>query len=433
MTDTANPTAPPKILDGIKVVEFAQNVAIPQCGRILAGMGAEVIKVEPPGGDAMRAGNQFGSLEARAFAMINPDKRSIGLDLRSPDARPVIDALFRWADVVLVAFKQGDLARYGIDWDTARAVNPTLIHLTHTPFGPDGEYAEQGGYDVLAQSMSGMGFTMNRSEGGTPVSTRPAVNDCGTGIASALGVLAALRHRDKTGEGQRVDSSLLLTALNLAVPTVSQFAGAADHMTPSPAEARIADERDRGVPFDELRADFENTTMSGQRPFRLYFRYYRTRDGMISVAGLSRGLFAKFHAATGITEPQRDWRLGTPEFQAVIDEAEACFASKTTDEWMTTLRQAGYPCARLNLPFEALADPQVRANDFATDFEHPIIGNYTTPSMPFQMSATPVGFTNGSPRLGEHTRDVLTEIGLDPAVIDTLVDDGIVVTGPPTD
>ena len=135
----------PQLLADINVVEFAQNLARPQCGRVLAGMGANVVKVEPPSGDAMRFGG--GSLapgEGRGYLCVNPDKRSIAVDLGSPDARPVVEALFRWADVALVAFKQGDLVRYGIDWDTARELNPALIHLTHTPFGPEGEYADQG-------------------------------------------------------------------------------------------------------------------------------------------------------------------------------------------------------------------------------------------------------------------------------------------------
>ena len=211
------------MLEGIKVVEFAQNLAIPACGRILAAMGADVVKVEPPGGDAMRATAGLGPRESRAFAQINPGKRGMAIDLRSSKASPVVDALFRWADVALVAFKGSDLVRYGLDWDHARLVNPRLIHLTHTPFGPRGDDAEVGGYDALVQAVSGMGFLMNRTENGTPVATRPAVNDAGTGIASVAGVIAALRHRDHTGEGQRVDTSLLGTAMSLSLGTHGFF------------------------------------------------------------------------------------------------------------------------------------------------------------------------------------------------------------------
>ena len=158
----------PGVLDGIRVVEFAQNAAIPHCGRLLAGLGADVVKVEPPDGDAMRRLAALADMESRAYALINPGKRSIAIDLGSEDARTVIDALFAWADVALVAFKLPDLARYGIEWEHARTINPRLVHLTHTALGPGGPDAEFGGYDVLVQGRSGVGFVMNRSGATSP-------------------------------------------------------------------------------------------------------------------------------------------------------------------------------------------------------------------------------------------------------------------------
>jgi len=429
MTDPTTPGSP-QLLDDIKVVEFAQNIAIPQCGRILAGMGADVVKVEPPTGDAMRSGNHFCEGEAPAYALINTGKRSLALDLTSPDARPVVDGLFRWADVALVAFKQSDLPRFGIDWDHARTINPQLIHLTHTPFGSNGPDADQGGYDVLVQALSGMGFTMNRSENGVPLATRPAINDCGTGIAGALGVVAALRHRDQTGEGQRVDVSLLATALNLSMPTAAQFTQSEPPGFYTDAEQRLRDRRDAGVDFDDLRDDFETNTMTGQRNFRLYFRHYATADGLITVAGLSRGLRAKFHEATGVARPSSKLTLASSEFQAIIAEAEALFATETTAHWLSVLRAAGYPCGRYNLPFERLNDPQVRANWFVNDLDHPVIGNYTVPGMPIQFSATPVDITEPSPRFAVHTAEVLAEIGLDADHIARLVESETVISKP---
>jgi len=423
-------TDSPQLLADIKVVEFAQNIAIPQCGRILAGMGADVVKVEPPTGDAMRGGSHWADGEAPAYALINTGKRSIAVDLGSPDARPVIDGLLRWADVALTAFKQSDLPRYGIDWDHARTVNPQLIHLTHTPFGPEGPDADQGGYDVLVQALSGMGFTMNRAAGGVPVATRPAINDCGTGIAGALGVIAALRHRDQTGEGQRVDVSLLATALNLSMPTAAHFTGDRPHGSFSEAEQRLRGRRDDGADFDDLREDFETNTMVGQRNFQLYFRHYATADGLITVAGLSRGLREKFHNATGITRPTGDMTLASTEFRAIIAEAEARFAGETTAHWMSILRAAGYPCGRYNLPFEGVNDPQARANWFVNDIEHPVMGNYTVPGMPMQFSATPVDITEPSPGFAVHTTEVLAEIGLAADDIARLVDSETVIARP---
>lgn len=419
------------LLEGIRVIEFAQNIAIPQCGRILGGMGADVVKVEPPTGDAMRAGNILAPMEAPAYAGINPGKRSMALDLTSPDAQQVIDALFRWADVALLAFKQSDLPRYGLDWDHARTVNPRLIHLTHTPFGPEGPDADQGGYDVLVQALSGMGFTMNRSSNGVPLPTRPAVNDCGTGIAGALGVVAALRHRDQTGEGQRVDVSLLATALNLSVPTISRFVGDGEVGDLTAAEQALVDRRDAGADFDEVREDFETNLMNGQKAFHLYFRHYATSDGMVTVAGLSRGLQEKFHAATGVARP-KGMELGSPEFTAIVTAAEAVFASRTTDEWMDVLRSHGVPSGRYNLPFEALSDPQVRANWFVDDFEHETFGTYSTPGMPVQFSATPVKLQGASPRFAVHTREVLAEAGMTDDQVGELLGSNTVVANDET-
>ena len=418
------PTENGGILAGVKVVEFAQNAAVPHCGRLMAGMGADVVKVEPPNGDAMRGGIKLAPNEAKAFAVINPGKRGIVLDLASDGAREVVERLFAWADVVLVGFKQSDLARYGIDWDHARAVNPRLIHLTHTPFGPDGPDADVGGYDTLVQGRSGAGFVMNRSENGAPVSSRPAVNDFGTGMLSALGVVAALRHRDLTGEGQRVDASLLGTAMSLGTPVVHTFEQAdTDDIAEMRDELQAA--RDAGVGFDEQRRMYEARMMRGNGAFQIYFRHYLTADGLISVAGLTLKLWAKFHEVTGL--PHADVRNAeSPEFNQIAGDAEALFRTRTTAEWIEALRAVGYPCGPYHLPYDALEDEQVRANGFAVDIEHPAFGRYTTSGMPLRFSAAPNVPYGPSPGFGQHTVEVLTELGLSPESVTSLLDSGVV-------
>lgn len=405
-------------------MEFAQNAAVPHCGRILAGMGADVVKIEPPRGDAMRSTNHFGPGESKAYATINPQKRSMVVDLEADGAREVTDALFAWADVALVGFKGSDLERFAIGWDHARTINSRLIHLTHLPFGRHGPDADQGGYDVLVQALSGMGFILNRSENGTPLPSRPAVNDFGTGIASALGVVTALRHRDQTGEGQRVDTSLLATALSLSTPTTHRF-----ESTDPPVLAEIDAElellRSAGADFDAQRAVYESRILPGHAAFRLYFRHYATADGLLSVAGLSPALFVRFHEATGITRPSGLQDATTPEFQAVVAEAETVFMGESTDHWLGVLRAHGYPCGRYNLPHEAVVDPQVVANDFMVELDHPVIGRYTTSNMPVQFEAMETGISRPSPTLGEHSAAVLADLGFDPAAVDRLVAAGI--------
>ncbi len=323
------------VLDGIRVVEFAQNAAIPHCGRLLAGLGADVVKVEPPEGDAMRLLATLADGESRAYALINPGKRSIAIDLGSPEARPVIDALFRWADVALVAFKLPDLPRYGIDWDHAQTVNPRLIHVTHSALGPEGPDADFGGYDVLVQGRSGVGFIMNRSGPTAPRPTRPAINDFGSGFSAAFAVMAGLRHRDQTGEGQRIDTSLLGTAISLGTPILGLFP--ADEQQLAELDGDIEAVRAAGPDFDTQRDIYESKVQAGGGAFLLYFRHYQTADGLLSLAGLSPGLFDKFHAVTGIDRPNVT-DTTDPAFQAVIAQAEATFAERTTAEWLTAPR-----------------------------------------------------------------------------------------------
>lgn len=414
----------PGVLDGIKIVEFSQNAAIPHCGRLLAGLGADVVKVEPPHGDAMRHLAPIGD-EGRAYLTTNPGKRAIVLDLTAPDAPSVIDGLFAWADVALVAMKPPDLERYGLTWDHARTVNPRLVHLTHTALGPEGPAAHHGGYDVLVQGRSGIGWTMNRTVEGTPTSTRPAVNDYGTGMVSAFAVLAGLRHRDQTGEGQRIDTSLLGTAMSLCTPTVAWFEHDAD------GYVRLQEEIDAlrlgGLTFEEQRSHYESRVEAAGGAFRLYFRHYRTADGLISVAGLSAALFRKLHEATGVPQPER-MSIHDEGFLATVEAMEAYFAERTSAELLELLEANGYPCGPYNMPYEAVFDEQVRANDFVVELDHPTVGRYATSGMPIRMEKSRAEVRGPSPRLGEHTRTVMAEIGLDDATIDALHAAGVVTS-----
>ncbi|MGH1490883.1 MAG: CaiB/BaiF CoA transferase family protein [Acidimicrobiales bacterium] len=418
----------PGILDGIRVLELAQNAAIPHCGRLLAGLGADVVKVEPPGGDAMRNLAGLGPYESKAYAVINPGKRSIAIDLLADGSGEVIDALFRWADIALVAFKGSDLERYNIHWEHARTINPRLVHLTHTPYGPKGPDAEQGGYDVLVQGRSGTGFIMNRSEDGVPLPTRPAIHDFATGLSAAFAVMAGLRHRDLTGEGQRVDASLLGTAMSLGLPMLSYFPNA-DEEVIDDFKDDLAAMRAAGVDFDGQREMYEDRVQAGQGAFQLYFRHYQTADGLISVAGLSRGLFAKFHDVTGLPVPDASDH-NSAEFRSVVDQAQALFATKTTAEWTRLLGEAGYPCGPYNLPYEAIEDPQVRANDFSIDLEHPIFGAYTASGMPVSFEKAESGISGPSPIFAADTREILAEAGFDAAKVDELLKAEIVVSEP---
>ena len=414
-------------LAGVKVIEFAQNAAVPQCGRLLAGLGADVVKVEPPEGDSMRHLAKLSSTEGRAYATINPGKRAMTLDLTSPGALEVVDAALQWADIALVGLKQTDLARFGLDWERVHAINPRVVQLVFTPFGPDGPSSDEGGYDVLVQGMSGLGFMMNRTANGVPAATRPAVIDFSSGMMAAVGVLAALRHRDATGVGVRVDASLLGTAMSLGTPLLASFEEDAERTATIAEDLALL--AASGADFDAQRAHYDNELLAAGGAFQLYFRHYLTADGLISIAGLSPGLIAKWHAVTGLAPVPPGARGSDPEFVEVVRQAEALFASRTTDEWLATLGEAGYPCTRYNTPFQAVVDPQVRANDYTVDLVHPEFGAHTVAGMPIDVSGTECAITDRSPMLGEHTLEALAEMGMADDTVAALREAGVFGAG----
>lgn len=411
-------------LTGLKVLELSQNAAIPTCGRLLAGLGADVVKVEPPGGDAMRFLASLVENEGRGFATLNPQKRTVTLDLSLEASQPVVEEMFRWADVALVAFKQADLDRYQISWEHARLINPQIVHLTLSAFGPEGPDAALGGYDALVQAMSGLGFLMNRAETGTPQTTRPAIIDMSTGIMSAFAVMVALRHRDLTGEGQRVDTSLLGTAMTLGIPMLSRFERF-DEEPIAELQEDLASLRAAGVDFATQRRTYEERVIGAGVAFQLYFRPYQTSDGLISIAGLSATLISRFHDITGLPRPASADPTD-PQVRQLISDAEALFATRSSEDWIAELRDRGLPCTRYNAPYEALEEPQVLDNDYLVELDHPQFGQYKTVGMPARFSAfDDVAITEPSPSYGQHTLEFLAEIGFSSKAIAGLVNDGV--------
>lgn len=375
----------------------------------------------------MRHLAQLSPTEGRAYATINPGKRAMTLDLTADGAREVVDEALRWADIALVGLKQTDLERFGLDWERVHGVNPQLVHLVFTPFGPDGPSKDEGGYDVLVQGMSGLGFMMNRTSGGVPAPTRPAVIDFSSGMMAAVGVLAGLRHRDATGVGVRVDASLLGTAMSLGTPLLSRFDRDGERSETIAEDLALL--AASGADFDVQRAHYENEVLAAGGAFQLYFRHYLTIDGIVSIAGLSPGLIAKWHEVTGLPPVPVGARGSDPEFVEVVRQAEELFATKTTDEWIEALGAVGYPCTRYNTPFQAVLDPQVRANDYTVDLVHPEFGAHTVAGMPIDLSGTACGVAGRSPMLGEHTTEFLAEMGMADDTVAALRDAG--VFGPP--
>ncbi|MCZ2108560.1 MAG: CoA transferase [Dehalococcoidia bacterium] len=413
------------ILGGIRVIEFAQAMAIPFCGLLMADLGAEVVKVEPPEGDAFRA-NQSQVLpgESKGFTIYNRGKRSVCIDLARPESAEAIDALVRWADIALVSFKPSDVERFNVGYDHFASLNPNIIYLEHVPLGPRGPYGRDGGYDVIVQGMSGLGTITGRVVGDAPQNVRPAYVDVSTGYASLAAVLAALYQRERTGEGQRVQTSLLGTGLTLAGNMLHWFA-ATDPDVWESFTARLGELRASGAGFEEQRQLYERTILAGGYG-NIYFRHYRTRDGFVSVGCLSPVLNARLRQAIGVEDPRMTpgFELGTPEaydaLTALIRQAEDVFRGRTTAEWITHLKANGVPCGPFNFPTEVFEDPQVLANDFIIEMEHPLLGPYKTFATPFRFDRTPARAERSSPLLDADTDAVLLEAGLPGSAVERL-------------
>ena len=399
-------------LAGIRVVEFAQALAIPLCGMLLGDLGADVTKVEPPVGDQVRYLFGRGHSDSPYFVAINRNKRSICLDLGSADSATIVAALVREADVALVSLKPTDVPRYGLDEERLRAIRPDLVYLANPPLGPEGPQGHEGGYDVLVQAISGLSFVTARSVNDVPVNIRPAYNDVGTGALAALGVVAALRHRDLTGVGQRVETSLLATALLFGQTIVGRFPELVGDAVEK-FHAELAELRARGGSFEDERNLYRDRIAGGEGVLRFYFRHYRTADAMVSVGCLSNALYDRFHAVTGLPDPRTNptYRFATPGFETLVTRAEEVFRQSTTSEWLARFRAAGVPCARYNLPTEVLDDPQVVANHYAVELDHPTLGRHQVPGPPIRFDRTPTSARVAAPTLDQHTDEVLAELG----------------------
>jgi crotonobetainyl-CoA:carnitine CoA-transferase CaiB-like acyl-CoA transferase len=336
----------------------------------------------------------------------------------------VVERLVEWADIVLVSFKPADLPRYGLDYESFAAINPAVVYLEHVPLGKNGPLGGDPGYDVIVQGLSGVTPIAARSVGDAPVNIRPAYNDFGTGFLSAFAVVAALRHRERTGVGQRVETSLLSSAVTMANQLVSWF-GATDPQVDEAFSAAVGAARDRGAGFEEQRQIWERHYLRGGYA-NIYFRHYRTKDGFVSVGCLSPALNARFRAVTGIHDPRQDpgFELGSDaaydRLTLLIREAEDLFRAKTTAEWVQALRAGGVPAAPLNFPPDVFRDPQLLENEYIIELEHPLFGPYKTFGPPVKMDRTPLRVKSPPPLLGEHTDDVLTELGFGPVEIAAL-------------
>jgi formyl-CoA transferase len=424
-------------LSGITVLDFSEYIAGPYCGFLLADLGARVIKVEPPdGAEERRLGNRERYRgNTRMSLAFNRGKESLSLDLRRPEGRDIVYRLLPGVDVVIENFVPSVAEKLGIDHATLSAKNPRLVFVSSTAFGEVGPYRKRKGFDIIAHAASGI-MSNYADENGDPRGPG-AINyiDIATGVFNALGVVSALLHRERTGEGQKLETSLFATGLALQAQYVVYVEALDRALRERELEvlrtARKAGKRHTHV-VDEinemrLRTDMPSTRRPIEVPDCLhrptdrqvypYYRVYPTGDGYLAIAALNRALREKLCATLGLEDPHVSVDLGNATDEAyesqkaMMRKIEARLREEPNAHWLERLEAAGVPCSPINYAANLYEDPQAEALGMMWELENEALGKYKTIGHPVRYSKTPARPKKGAPVVGEDTAAVLLEAG----------------------
>jgi crotonobetainyl-CoA:carnitine CoA-transferase CaiB-like acyl-CoA transferase len=402
---------------------------------LLADLGADVIKVEPLTGDPHRNRGAVVPDEGKRFQSLNRGKRSISVDLARPQGRELIYRMLPALDVATINFRYGVSERLGVDYETLRGHNPALIYCEILGFGNRGPMRDRAATDVVASAYSGLTFAdMKTDAEGLPVQvTAISLADYVAGFSAALGVSAALRHRDLTGEGQRVDTSLLAAALSVQ-DTVVMREPVHDAIQRDPMMSAIEEARSGGASYAELLGTFGAGRRAARSSFRCYYRTYQASDGFLVIGALTEAGRDGVRRALDVTDDHSD----EPGFDAsdpanveysdrLVERIERIMRTRTVAEWLDALAAEGVPAGPIHVPQEMSDDPQVEALGLMSELEHPSTGSQRVVGSPIEMSATPTGVSGPSPQLGQHTSDVLREFAdADDAEIEDLLAGGVI-------
>jgi crotonobetainyl-CoA:carnitine CoA-transferase CaiB-like acyl-CoA transferase len=375
------------LLEGIVVVDATQVMAGPYCAMLLADMGAHVIKVEPPAGDSTRAMAGARDGESHAFNAVNRGKRGVVLDLRTADGRTVFQRLVRRADVVVENFRPGVMAKLGLDYATLAADQPGLVYASISGYGQTGPWAGRGGFDLVAQGVTGI-MSVTGEPGRPPVKAGLPITDLGAGLFALAGILAALRYRDRSGEGQYVDTSLMEAGLALSVWEAAEYFGG------------------RGVPGP----------LGSAHRMSAPYQAFRCADGFLTIGAANQRTFEKLAGVLGHPEWLADPRFATDDARVRSREVlaaaiDAATAAETRSVWLERFDAAGIPCGPILDYAEAFDTPQAQARTMSLTVDHPALGRVRTIGTPLKLSRTPLDASRPAPRLGEHTEEVLRELG----------------------
>ncbi len=419
-------------LHGVKVLEFSQIVAAPVCGIQLSDLGADVIKVEPIGGEQTRTGGAVVPLESKGFQALNRGKRSLVVNLKDPRGQALIHRLIADVDVVTINYRLGVAERLNIDYATLSKLNPKLIYWQNTGFGEDGPDAYRAGSDIVAQAYSGLMASDGKvDEDGAPALMANAMADRASGIFAAMGICAALYHRSMNGEGQYLTTSLLRSSLSLLGGAVMREP-VHDSVTRDPMMQKVEEVRARGGTWQEV-VDARQSQQSIRLATRLYYGGYRAKDGAVVLGALTTANRDAMRKVLGIygqeqsSEPDYDALdpenvKKAEEWKRVIREK---FLARMVDEWIKVFDEAGVPVSPVHLPEEMADDPQALADGMIWELDHSVTGPQRVAGPAVKMSKTPTAAHRPAPALGEHTTEILGEFGFSEAEAGELYDAGV--------
>lgn len=390
-------------LEGLRMVDITENLAGPFCAMLLADMGVDAIKVERPRtGDTTRGWGEPRESVSRAFTMVNRNKRSITVNLKTAEGVALVRTMAESADILLENHRPGYMEELGLDYESLRAVNPRLVYAQISGFGQTGPYRDRGGLDLVAQAMSGL-MSVTGDEGGAPNKAGFPVTDLGTGMFAAYGVLCALQARERSGEGQRVDCSLFETGVAFSVWQTAKYL-------------------DTGVPPGR---------MGSAHPLSAPYQAFHCADGYIVIGAGSQGLFRRLCAVLGVDELVHDERFDTQPKRTVRYNELAALLEARTAVWTATellraLTEQGIPAGPIYDVADMLADPQAQARNMVIETDHPVFGKLPTIGNPVKLSATPWSLRSLARRHGEDTDAVLAEYGFSDEAIAGLRERGVV-------
>ncbi|MGB2713803.1 MAG: CoA transferase [Vicinamibacterales bacterium] len=384
-------------LEGIRVLDVTQVMAGPFCAMQLCDMGADVIKVEPPGGDSTRRMAGASGTDSAGFNAVNRGKRGIVLDLKTRTGQEAFKRLVRRSDIVIENYRPGVMRTFGLDYASLSPDHPALIYASISGYGQTGPNAAKGGFDLIAQGVSGL-MSVTGEPGRPPVKVGVPLTDLGAALFALSAVLAALHYRNRTGRGQYIETSLVEAGIALSVWESAQYF--AEGVTPEPMG-------------------------SAHRMFAPY-QAIRCADGYITLGAANDRLFQWTCELLGHPEWVQDPAYANDTLRvrnraALAAQIEAITVQQTREYWLAQFDAAGIPCGPINTYAEAFADPQIQSRHMVVEVEHPTLGLLRMPGAPVKMSETPPRANRRAPLLGEHTREVLRDVGYSEAEIATIL------------